>query len=461
MRTINITTSSYSITTPSYSITTHSKELRFLLLFNDQKHQTSELNKFINLSSDSSMRKIQYSTAKYSSSVRTNNLTSKHFIESTEIASWQNEPRVTYWLTNGKTAGINLSTVLAQKNPKKYLVYVCHENCGGWGDRLRGIMSVFMMSLMLDRNFQIEITHPCNLTRILKPNFYNWLQPLNLIRRNNLTRKRYKLTRKMIITSANAKEFFLKNVSRIIRNSTIDEIWPEDVLYIATNKNYYYEMSENVRYRKKFKTYGILTKYNIKLETLFPLFYELLFQPVERVKNQIEKYTKMRLNKTLICAQMRTGQNPTLSNDKILPGRQNITETIFNFIDDYIKTNLSHNKMIDYRIFITTDSDSVKTEAKVRYSDHLIYTQGAITHLDRSDTDQACREQDKLLTDFHLLGDCDLSIISNSGFGIWGNLRRYEPYKDLYMFCGGKIYPIKSLWHKYEMHKQNNFGQLC
>ena len=48
----------------------------------------------------------------------------------------QNEPidenRLDYWLTKkAKTIGINLTAILAPKRPGKYLVYVCHENCGG------------------------------------------------------------------------------------------------------------------------------------------------------------------------------------------------------------------------------------------------------------------------------------------------------------------------------------------
>ncbi len=40
--------------------------------------------------------------------------------------------RLDYWLTNNsKTIGINLTAILAPKRPRKYLVYVCHENCGG------------------------------------------------------------------------------------------------------------------------------------------------------------------------------------------------------------------------------------------------------------------------------------------------------------------------------------------
>lgn len=73
-----------------------------------------------------------------------------------------------------------------------------------------------------------------------------------------------------------------------------------------------------------------------------------------------------------------------------------------------------------------------------------------------------CQEQDKLLTDFHLLGEfCNISIISNSGFGFWGNLRRFKPFQELFVFCNGRIYKIESMWHLYKMREQNHNGELC
>jgi len=42
------------------------------------------------------------------------------------------ESRLEYWLkNNSRTLGINLTAILAPKRSGKYLVYVCHENCGG------------------------------------------------------------------------------------------------------------------------------------------------------------------------------------------------------------------------------------------------------------------------------------------------------------------------------------------
>ncbi|CAF1130027.1 unnamed protein product [Adineta ricciae] len=391
--------------------------------------------------------------------------TSQTYLHSTFFETKETEVnhlnRLNYWLTNNsRIFGINLTAIVAPKKIRKYLVYVCHENCGGWGDRLRGIMSIFMISLMLDRNFRIEITHPCDLSNIFHPNLYNWTQSIKglTIEDKKTHRRRYNLTRKMLITSAYARREVISNVSRILNHTrAINSIWSEDVLYWATNKDYFNQLSNNLYYRKKFKSYGIMTKYNIKLEILFPLFYEILFRPVAKIQRQIDFYKTKRKAKQMICAQIRTGKNPTIPDDKLLPGRRNISETIFSFIDSNISIE-------DSQIFLTTDNDQVYHEAQRRYESRLLYVSGEITHIDRSlNTNQkVCREQDKLITDFHLLGEiCDVSIISNSGFGFWGNLRRYKPFEQLYVFCAGRIYKIESMWHLYKMREQNQNGELC
>lgn len=321
-------------------------------------------------------------------------------------------------------------------------------------------MSLFMISLMLDRNFRIEITHPCSLTNILRPNLYNWTQSIDgLVVRDPLTKKhRFNLTRKMLITTANVHRDILDNVSQILtKNRSINSIWSEDVLYWATNKDYFHQLSENLFYRKKFKSYGIMTKYQIKLETLFPLFYEILFRPVETIENEIFNYKIKQKRSKLICAQIRTGQNPTIPDDKYLPGRRNISESIFSFIDANYADKTTE-------IFLTTDNQNVFEEAKRRYGIRLLYVEGEITHLDRSENtnQKVCREQKKLLTDFHLLGEfCNVSIISNSGFGFWGNLRRFQAFDQLFVFCAGRIYKIESMWHLYKMREQNQHGESC
>ena len=168
-----------------------------------------------------------------------------------------------------------------------------------------------MLSLMLDRNFRIEITHPCNVSHALRPSFYDWgAQIPEFILTDPTTNKlRYRLTRKMIVTTANARIEVINNVSEILStNRSIDSLWSEDILYWASNKDYFHQMSNNIHYRKKFKSYGIMTKYDIKLETLFPFFYEILFRPIDDIQEQISNFRLKKKDQPIICAQIRTGK---------------------------------------------------------------------------------------------------------------------------------------------------------
>lgn len=57
-----------------------------------------------------------------------------------------------------------INTIQFKKPIKdKYVIYECtNENlCGGWGDRLKGIMSSYAWSLITNRKFLIKHTRPC------------------------------------------------------------------------------------------------------------------------------------------------------------------------------------------------------------------------------------------------------------------------------------------------------------
>ena len=62
-------------------------------------------------------------------------------------------------------------------NRMKYIQYECnvpHKVCGGWADRLKGIMSTYALSMILNRSFLLQITQPCYIETLLQPNQINW-----------------------------------------------------------------------------------------------------------------------------------------------------------------------------------------------------------------------------------------------------------------------------------------------
>ena len=70
---------------------------------------------------------------------------------------------------------INIDQLLhIQSSSTKTLTYFCSINCGGWGDRLRGITSVYILAVLLQRRFIINMLYPCDLSNFLQPNLIDW-----------------------------------------------------------------------------------------------------------------------------------------------------------------------------------------------------------------------------------------------------------------------------------------------
>ncbi|RNA37766.1 hypothetical protein BpHYR1_023949 [Brachionus plicatilis] len=74
-------------------------------------------------------------------------------------------------------SGLLKFPVLDAKISNKFIQFECTisgQFCGGWGDRLKGILSTYAISMIIDREFTIKMTRDCDLRRILEPNEINW-----------------------------------------------------------------------------------------------------------------------------------------------------------------------------------------------------------------------------------------------------------------------------------------------
>jgi hypothetical protein len=63
---------------------------------------------------------------------------------------------------------------LEQKSERKELVFWCTYWCGGIGDRIAGLTTVFYMALVLRRKFSIWMPKPVQMNTLFEPNKYNW-----------------------------------------------------------------------------------------------------------------------------------------------------------------------------------------------------------------------------------------------------------------------------------------------
>ena len=66
-----------------------------------------------------------------------------------------------------------------KQNQEHFIMYRCDavldtHNCGGHADRLKGIMSLYLWSLLSNRTLLVRITRPCNFAQLLEPNEAEW-----------------------------------------------------------------------------------------------------------------------------------------------------------------------------------------------------------------------------------------------------------------------------------------------
>lgn len=77
----------------------------------------------------------------------------------------------------------NIDILLADPNfhptEEQFIMFRCDSkldthNCGGHADRLKGIMSLYLWSLISNRSLLIHVTRPCNMVNLLEPNEVKW-----------------------------------------------------------------------------------------------------------------------------------------------------------------------------------------------------------------------------------------------------------------------------------------------
>lgn len=89
---------------------------------------------------------------------------------------------------------VYMSRILAFINEKidavlstsdRYIMYRCDREldknlCGGFGDRLKGILSAYLWSLLTNRTFLLRVTKPCNMVTLLEPNEVEWNREISI-----------------------------------------------------------------------------------------------------------------------------------------------------------------------------------------------------------------------------------------------------------------------------------------
>jgi hypothetical protein len=171
--------------------------------------------------------------------------------------------------------------------------------------------------------------------------------------------------------------------------------------------------------------------------TAFNRWFNDLFKLHPVVQEKFDVYLKKLKPKNAtksICIQVRIGgSRPNVRNDqKITP--RNFSTYYWDFVKEtFIKRKLKDGE--NYRIFVTADTESVEKEAIEFFgSDKVLTIDGVSAHVDRENGyKNNCTRFEKIVMDFYMLGYCDMVLVSDSGFGIFGILRNRIPDENFYV----------------------------
>ncbi|XP_013379919.1 uncharacterized protein LOC106151287 [Lingula anatina] len=310
---------------------------------------------------------------------------------------------------SGSNVTLNVKRRDCSKTKCQYAIWQCHHHCMGWGDRLRGIISVYALAILTGREYRISHTFPCNLKKFFHGNKTPW-------DKEDITAKH--------ATTRDIKLFGFKLTFQnwVLQSSNLSETFPEDIITFRTND----DIIPYLRFNKNF-TKTIEKAFNMPIEdfhyvTLFRRLFHELFSPNKRFQKKFQKYyhlLKPSNDSTLVCAQIRL--------EFIKPSRMKI---VFKFLQETIK------RVGKSKLFVSTDAEDVRTAAKMLFPDQLVDIEGPLSHVDEPKA--GCRDMEKALTDFLMLSKCDILIHSPSGFSQQAAMLKY-PYKDVYQISRAGI----------------------
>lgn len=312
--------------------------------------------------------------------------------------------------------------------PNKYVEFQCTGLwCGGWADRIDGIMGAMALALIQNRTFLIKITQPCLINHALKSNIIKWDQS---------------------VKSANVflTEHFIYAIDNFaIRQelSTLDwttHLSNVNIIKIKNNQDWLKALSSNVKLKDRIKQLGYEPE-KFRTPFLFNEWYSKLFNLSPKLENDYKNFLKQAKptsNTKLICVQIRIGGNNRANRHPDHPFNSiDVTKIIWNELRLKILNEINDK---NYKIFITTDDDRVQEEAFKEFGqDKVVTNKGEILHIELDVSNLPdCTRIEKTLLDFHSLQNCDVAV-TTSAYGKVGAWNRKDPLENLYVLHEGHL----------------------
>jgi hypothetical protein len=185
----------------------------------------------------------------------------------------------------------NEGVIREEARKDRIIRYECEQPlCGGWADRLKGIMGAYYWALFSNRKFQLNIKHPCYFEKILLPNKIDW----KMYEKNY-----YHYTYELYAID----DFYFRN--RILKDLDIVNYKSNyQVIVIKNNLDWLLSMSKNHHLQDKLMQFGIKAD-ELNAPYSFHSLYNNLFKLNDYLEIKYNEFRKAIANRTLICVQVR------------------------------------------------------------------------------------------------------------------------------------------------------------
>ena len=319
---------------------------------------------------------------------------------------------------------------------RHFIAYVCikdHE-CGGYGDRLKGIISTFLLAEFLNRTFVIIHKDPCELSELLLPNMYDWTLCTQYVL--SLPKAETKTLDIMY-----GYDYTFRNS---IKNVNFDEVIDRQVVFIHTNQIWINQICARP---SAGQTLNWAVGKSISEVSNFVL--TRLFRPNEWLENKVRSFMKkIPFSRKLICSHIRIGRNPSLKTDLRRRWGAPDINAIFNFLRKY-------NNPIKYAMYVASDSEEIKQRAKRVFSS-VITIDMPIIHIDRYTKKQSkasCQGMKTVVFEQHILSKCNILLLTHSGLGTMAAYLSSMPQQIFIFYKNQTIFQIA----RNEIQKYFNF----
>ncbi|KAK7094145.1 uncharacterized protein [Littorina saxatilis] len=313
--------------------------------------------------------------------------------------------------TNNNNSINNNAKHNASKAPKT-LIYHCpiEVKCGGLADRLKGCVLGYLLAYVTGRQFRILMPLPgCKLSDMLEENSISWRMtkeddPKFLDDEN----------KRLIYTRMNANSRFHDELTAV---NYREYFGGADVVYFRTNVERFKWLFSNPHHAKDlqpfYSPHNSVIYRNI-LNQLFNLAPPLQAQ-VNAALNKGRTSDNTGRPPLLVCAQIRTGRNPSMPKDSTI----RVTSLLLPKIWDFMKKEASgFSKQSAVSFFVSSDSEQILEEARKVFGKDLLQVGGRIVHVDQPlAQDDVCPGMRRVLVDMHVLTSCHVLLLTRSGVG--------------------------------------------